>query len=181
MGGLRFLTAILQAGNTAVCRTVWHSHTKAFKNAPYTTELLGQPEARPLTKISPASLSLVCHCCSGGKLGFQDSPYSNAAAEWLAGDGEGIAWLKSHRTRGRGAAPLLWCCCCQHPTPATFEGTGFSGKAFTGGDIAPLKLESNNTIKTQTESLDMFHLRLKKIKRREQREPHTHHVPKALH
>lgn len=85
VGGLHFLTAALQADNTAVCRTMWHSHTKAFKSALCTTGLLGQPEVRPVTKISPVSLILVCYCCSGDKLGFQDSPYSKAAAKWWLG------------------------------------------------------------------------------------------------
>lgn len=74
---------------TAVCRTAWHSHTMAFKSVLYTTKFLGQPE------INPVSWSLVCHCCNGDKLGFQDSPYSKAAAERLAGDGEGIQPLRS--------------------------------------------------------------------------------------
>lgn len=79
-----------------LCRliTVWHSHTMAFKSVLYTTKLLGQPEVSPVMKISPVSLSLVCHCCSGDELGFQDSPYSKAAAERLAGDGEGIQPLR---------------------------------------------------------------------------------------
>lgn len=102
--GLHFLTAPLQTDTTAVCRTAWHSHTKAFKRALYTTEVLGQPEVSPVTKVSPVSLSLVCHCFSGDKLGFQDSSYSKSCCRVA---GWGWRWNRVAQVPVVGEAEVL--------------------------------------------------------------------------
>lgn len=140
VGGLHFLTATLQAGNTAVCRTVWPSHTKVFKSALCTTELLGQAEVRPGTKISPVSLSLVCHCCSGEKLGLRIAPTARLLQSgWLGMEKVTQVPLQERQRGCYSPLVLLHSPSCQHPAPGTFKGTGFSQKLFIGGDEGPFK------------------------------------------